>query len=63
MRMTQQALARSAAIRGRLAEATLAIREAGRHLNAGNHERLIVAAIALAQSALADAASRAGGPQ
>jgi hypothetical protein len=59
MRMTDEALVARAIRRGHLAAAVIAVRAAEQHLNAGNHEDLIIEAIDEAVAALARATGEA----
>ncbi len=59
MRMTDKAIKAKALRRSHLAAAAIAVRAAEQHLNAGNHENLIVAAIDEAVAALAKATGEA----
>jgi len=59
MRMTDKARVARAIRRSHLAAAVIAVRAAEQHLNAGNHEDLIVEAIDEAVAALARATGEA----
>ncbi len=59
MRITDKALVARAIRRSHLSAASIAIRAAEQHLNAGNHEDLIIEAIDEAVAALARATGEA----
>jgi hypothetical protein len=59
MRITNKALLARAIRRSQLATAIIAIRAAEQHINAGNHEDLIIEAIDEAVAALARATGEA----